>query len=109
METSFDDVKKKGRYFQWDIHLFSEINLLKEIIDELEEDRLKWQVTLDPQIEYINHLHYLLNPLMEKLPEDVTTNIQDLPDTYGVKVEAKLIGFGEVVVNPPGEQLDLAE
>lgn len=46
---------------------------------------------------------------MGKIPEDITAKIQDLPNTYGVKVEAKLPSSGEVVDPPPREQLDQAE
>lgn len=37
----------------------------------------------ETQTEYINHLAYLLFPIIEKLPEDVTTSIQDLLGLYG--------------------------
>lgn len=108
--TSFNDVdKERDATVSERTYLCGEVELLKSTADELEEEGLKWQLTSEAYTECVNHLYYLLDPLVEKLLEDVVSNIRGLPETYIVKVKAMLPGSGEGVIPSPGEQLDQAK
>lgn len=44
----------------------------------------------EAQVEYINHLAYLLGHVLEKLPGDIVVEIRDLLANYDIKVKLKL-------------------
>lgn len=54
----------------------------------------------EAQQEYINHLTFLLSPVIEKLPEDVAAQIRAIPGECGVKVEIKARHVIGVVLPP---------
>lgn len=44
----------------------------------------------DVKDEYISHLDFLLNPVMDKLPQDFVAAIHNLPPKYGAIAYPKL-------------------
>lgn len=58
------------------------------------------------QLEYINHLAYLLGLLMENMSGDVDASIRGLPAEYSIEVESKLLGPSILVIPHPGKQVN---
>lgn len=63
------DIEKK-----WDVavnkrtQLASQVDLLKALTEEFDTAELHWHVSSEAQTDKINHLVYLLEPYMDKLP-----------------------------------------
>lgn len=60
----------------------------------------------EAQVEYINHLAYLPDNVLEKLPKYVAYKIQGLPVEYSIKVDSKLPGSSAYMVPLLSERAD---
>lgn len=67
--------------------LFGELQKAKEAKDASDERLLKWLISYDAQVEYINHLAFILGPYMEKHPEALGTEITALSREVRVNVK----------------------
>lgn len=66
--------------------LVGQLQEVQEAKVATKEKALEWVVTYDTQVKYINHLVFILGPLMDKLPEALATQITDLPREVEVEV-----------------------
>lgn len=102
LKASLEDAKK-----QWDTIvtqrtcLVGEVDHMKTLFEQFENDELQWQVRSEAQVDYINHLIFLLEPYMEK-----STSIQALPDIYFIEVKARLSEADEHTISNIGEQME---
>lgn len=55
-------------------------------------------------MEYINHLDYIMDPVIEKLPGDIASGIQGLPAKCGIEVESKPHGSSILAIPPTDDQ-----
>lgn len=63
LNTSLDTIdKERDTVVSERTHLSSEVDLQNTYADKLEEDGPMQSLTSEAQTEYINHLHFLLDP-----------------------------------------------
>lgn len=67
--TVIDGEKARNALVSESTHLFANANFWKQKATKLEDDRLKWKMNTNANKDYISHMYYLLDPLMDKLPK----------------------------------------
>lgn len=72
-------------------------------IKRLEKEGLEWEVLGEAQKEHMDHLAFLLEPLMDKLPIEVVYEIQSLPGECSIEVEPKFCHTA-IVPHPTDEE-----
>lgn len=88
-------------------HIFGKVDKLKVRRKEPETVEVGWQVHYEVQIEYYNHLVYLLEPPLVKLLDNLAVKIQALYGEYVLKVKVELLGAEEKIDQIEGQQQTL--
>lgn len=78
--------------------LASEIQEAREAKDATDKKALELLVSFKAQVEYINHLVFILGPHLNKLLEALDTEITTLPGEVGLEVKLPMISTVDAAV-----------